>query len=115
MSNKVHIGTAIAAFLGIYWLLLQTNANIATGYHLFITLIVTAICSALPDIIEPAAHWRHRKFFHSWFVLKIMLLVSLVGLGVGLISGYYYLFFGPLGYSIHLLEDCITKAGLPQK
>lgn len=63
----------------------------------------------LPDILEPAFHWTHRDFFHSWLSLGIMAIVAYISY----ISQSYLIFSGSCGYVLHLLMDATTEMGLP--
>lgn len=80
--------------------------------------VVGAIAGKLPDILEPAAHPNHRKFFHS-VVFFALLAKGMHWLykwqpeeewqkalrHVGLIAS--------AGYASHLLLDGITPKSLP--
>ena len=112
MGNKnEHLGGALILFLVFYlvlnWLRLEQYIFYA------ITLFIGAI---IPDLIEPANHWTHRKFFHSKRTLKFL---STWGIGVSFFLGlifhdFLYLFFGVVGYALHLVQDSTTPAGLPE-
>ena len=79
-------------------------------------LVPMVLVSSLPDVIEPAKHYTHRKFFHSKRVLVFLskyVLPSFFILGI-FWRDSFYLFFGVLGYIVHLLADSTTKMGLPK-
>lgn len=69
-----------------------------------------------PDLIEPATHWRHRKFFHSKTLLNKLILFTLASLVVGLFwNPLLYVGFFAFGYIIHLMSDTIdSEMGLPE-
>ena len=88
-------------------------------YHVIASLpfafLGSAIGSAAPDVLEPAKHWTHRKFWHS----KRMLRNSVYGMLILILPSFllpilwlgFYFFFG---YFLHLLADSLTKMGLPE-
>ena len=79
----------------------------------------TAACfPSLPDLIEPALHPNHRKFFHSWAVVGLLgwgiyrlydwkpeegwdQFVRMAGLALG------------AAYLAHLARDALTTKSLP--
>jgi inner membrane protein len=71
----------------------------------------------MPDLFEPAYHYTHRKFFHSWS------LGTAVGYGVYKLSlsntlqnkKYLKVFLRGTGvsYITHLVQDSQTTIGLP--
>ncbi|MPM75281.1 hypothetical protein SDC9_122273 [bioreactor metagenome] len=83
-----------------------------------VALSSSIIGSVLPDIIEPPRNRRHRKFFHSFLCLALMLLF-LQNTYTGLITGglvdevTFGIFFTGIGYASHLLLDALTPARLP--
>lgn len=104
MRNREHVLIAFAVGYVLYQFL-----NI--GGSAFFPLVIGSV---LPDVLEPAADYKHRGFFHSKRVLKKMPVSVLIGFIIGWSTGYYHLFFGLLGYSTHLLCDATTPMGLPR-
>ena len=79
---------------------------------------LAAICTNLPDILEPAVHPHHRQFFHS------LAFVGLIGLGMYKLYEWEtetdkerFLKFCLLvvggSYLIHLAMDACTSRSLP--
>jgi inner membrane protein len=83
-----------------------------------ILLLLTIYGSILPDIIEPSRNQHHRKFFHSLFLLAIIIMF-IARVYKDLISGevsnikMMFAFFMFSGYASHLLVDLLTYKGLP--
>lgn len=86
--------------------------NMATGAAL------GKYAARLPDILEPALHPNHRKFFHSWLFLGAV--------GTGMYQLYQWnpeeghkkvfkwgLMIAGAAYASHLLRDSLTPKGLP--
>jgi membrane-bound metal-dependent hydrolase YbcI (DUF457 family) len=83
--------------------------------RLTLSLSLSCIGGILPDVLEPAIHPRHRKFFHS------ILFIIIIGIAI------YYLFkseelddilkwsFTAFSIAIiaHIVLDGFTPAGLP--
>jgi membrane-bound metal-dependent hydrolase YbcI (DUF457 family) len=81
---------------------------------LFYAGLAAVIFTILPDLIEPATSWTHRAFGHSKRVLKGTFLVFLLFTLIALLFSYALVVGGAmLGYSVHLLADSTTPAGLP--
>jgi hypothetical protein len=69
-----------------------------------------------PDFLEPAYHFSHRKFFHSWKMLRIVIVSMIIFASLGGIFKLdYFLFIASLaaGYADHLFLDSRSKIGLP--
>jgi len=112
MPNRdAHIGIAILLALIISFILYKLNL-IDFIYYLF-PMYITSI---LPDILEPATDYRHRKFFHSKRVLKFLYkyVLGITFLLALIFNFFFYIFFGTLGYILHLLLDSTTPMGLPR-
>ncbi|MFA5296200.1 MAG: metal-dependent hydrolase [Methanoregulaceae archaeon] len=87
----------------------------------FWAFALAAFGSVIPDIIEPAYHWKHRSYFHGTALLRLCVIIFLI---TGLITFltiindffyYFYLISGFfLGYASHLLADSTTKMGIPE-
>jgi len=71
----------------------------------------------LPDILEPSKRkkWRHRRFFHSYTVLVLLLWFTYqTETNLELSDFTRHLFtVAAAGYLSHLLLDSRTPAGLP--
>jgi len=81
-------------------------------YTFFVGL--TIIGSIFPDVIEPPKSPNHRRFFHSFLVLLI-LIILLFWLNFGTQSVFTYLPSGfIIGYLSHLLLDATSRIGLPK-
>lgn len=104
----------VALFLGWERALGNTEAMLA--------IIIGGFAGLLPDFLEPAKHWTHRKFWHSQRVMKKVGMVSavtfafvmlqfLLGFGVGFT---FIVFAVPFSYFLHLAADMTTPAGLPK-
>lgn len=70
-----------------------------------------------PDILEPARHYNHRKFFHSIQFLKFLFAVCAVSglLGLVLDTNIWILSMFCIGYIVHLALDSTTQMGLPRR
>ncbi len=111
MFKKGHFAVSVIFSIGLYLIL--------DKYHFlpsFIYVIPLFVCATLPDIFEPATSPDHRKFYHSKKVLKFLfsyiIPYSLVA-GAFIDVRYYWIFFGAVGYELHLLADFATPKGLP--
>lgn len=109
MNRTGHIWVTVIFICGVY--LIMSNLNATMFFKFSIPMILT---STLPDIIEPAINFSHRRFFHSRRLFGILS----VALGIFLIlsiknPNYYYAFFGIMGYILHMLSDLISWRGLP--
>lgn len=70
-NRKTHTG------VGIGVLILFSYLPIIKLFDLnIIHVIVFLVATNLPDVIEPAKNYKHRQFFHSWFVLFILIAIS---------------------------------------
>ena len=105
------MGGAILVGIILYIFLPKIGITINPMY-----LLPLFFTTLLPDILEPANHYNHRKFFHSKKVLNYLLIGLVISFIISLmLNGFFYVFFGILGYVVHLLMDSTTKIGLPQK
>jgi membrane-bound metal-dependent hydrolase YbcI (DUF457 family) len=111
MFKKGHFVVSVV-FSIVFYLILD-------NYHFlpnFIYTIPLFACAGLPDIFEPATSPQHRQFFHSKKVLKFLFSYvtpySLLA-GAFIDVKYYLIFFGAVGYELHLLADFVTPKGLP--
>jgi membrane-bound metal-dependent hydrolase YbcI (DUF457 family) len=107
MNYGEHSGIAIAIAIIIYFL--YNNWIQASISMLFIGAII-------PDIIEPPINYKHRKFFHSRYVLNLFA----IGTGISFIITLFWfpfswIFYFALGYLSHLLADSTSKMGLPER
>jgi len=116
MNHGAHFIISIFAFAAYNYLhngIINSLSWVPVGIWL-IGIFLAALGATIPDVIEPARHWSHRRFFHSrkmlgWAVW-IFALTAIIGLFLPLI---YYISCFFLGYVSHLLADSTTKAGLP--
>lgn len=99
---------------------LSTGTSIGPLSLTTITLLSAAVggqFGLLPDILEPAKkkHWRHRRFFHSYTVLLLLLFFTVqTELNLDLHDLVRHFFtVAAAGYVSHLLLDSRTPAGLP--
>ena len=109
--NKVqHFLGGLVLFLIIILILDKLSLNHWMGFALALL-----IGSILPDIIEPAKHPFHRKYFHGKRFLKILSITLIITLILGIfINQFLYLTFLALGYILHLALDSTTPFGLPK-
>jgi membrane-bound metal-dependent hydrolase YbcI (DUF457 family) len=112
MNRQEHALTGAFAACIISALLLWARRLDFFFFWFYIGLAVVA--AILPDVLEPALDWQHRRYFHSWNFCGIMAGAALIGLVIGWHTGYFFLFFFALGYVSHLLGDATTKVGLPR-
>lgn len=71
--------------------------------------------AVIPDQLEPATHWTHRKIFHSKRTLKISGWIFIVTAILALFNPlFYYISCFFAGYVSHLIADSTTKVGLPE-
>ena len=80
--------------------------------------VIAAICTNIPDLLEPAVHSHHRQFFHS---------VAFAGMiGLGMYKAYEWkpetdldkfiricLLAAGAGVLIHLAMDSVTPRSIP--
>lgn len=86
--------------------------NILTDYLLHSLLFIVG--SVFPDIIEPAYSYKHRQFFHSRDLFKILCYSILPLFMFGFFfNELFYIFAFVAGYILHLLMDSKTTMGLP--
>ena len=71
------------------------------------TLVLSGVIfgSVLPDWLEPARDWTHRRTFHS-LLLWLALSAALLPYGP-------YVYAPAVGALVHVLMDSLTKAGVP--
>ena len=118
MNSRGHIGIGIIAFFVYAYFIGNIVSTINNQWIWGVIAVVAG--SLVPDILEPATSYRHRRLFHSvraLFVVSILFAASaLVALGIAFFSDFsaFYIvscFF--LGYMFHLLADSVTPMGLP--
>jgi membrane-bound metal-dependent hydrolase YbcI (DUF457 family) len=118
MRRQVHLFTGAVAFLAYTCLLSMVETIPAST--ILMGLFAVLFGSVMPDVLEPPVHWTHRGLFHSRGAMKLaaglFAVCALSGLLQGsvrdltlayLASGFF------LGYTLHLLTDSATPAGLP--
>jgi membrane-bound metal-dependent hydrolase YbcI (DUF457 family) len=100
-----HTFIAVAILLLIYF---------AHSAWLKTSIVLLFVGAILPDIIEPANHYTHRKFFHSVKLLLILLVATVISFIITLLwFPFSWIFYFCLGYVSHLVADATTKMGLP--
>lgn len=115
---------AAVAVVRVYYFgeeeLLTVDSPIGQLSIISIALISAAVggqFGLLPDILEPAkkGHWRHRKFFHSYTLLALIVWFTYQTETNPDIDDLVRHFFtvAAAGYLSHLLLDSRTPAGLP--
>jgi inner membrane protein len=111
MNTTQHIVGAGLAAIPLYLI-----ANlISGGINIYLFYIPAIVGGVLPDIIEPAKDWKHRKFYHSKRMLKKVSLGFVILFAAGFLwNPLFYLAMFLYGYVIHLLQDWTTKVGLPK-
>jgi membrane-bound metal-dependent hydrolase YbcI (DUF457 family) len=118
MNHGAHFLIGIIAFAVYNYFhngLISAITGIPTGLWL-IGIVLAALGAAIPDILEPARNWSHRKLFHSRKMLELTLWIFAITAIIGLFVPFFYYISGFfLGYVSHLLADSTTKAGLPGK
>ncbi|MFC2143988.1 metal-dependent hydrolase [Candidatus Aenigmatarchaeota archaeon] len=88
--------------------------GLTLGPSLGYALVGGFIGSLLPDRIEPAKHYTHRDFFHSKTLMRVLGVIMLVSLPISFfITEVWFIFYGIVGYEMHLLADGTTPMGLP--
>lgn len=112
MNNTIHSLSAGAVAFLVAFVLISFGLS---HYILFWAYVGLAyFSSVLPDALEPATSWQHRKKWHSERCLMYMLIALIIGWVIGMFTGYFFLMFFALGYVVHLLEDATTPVGLPK-
>ncbi len=80
--------------------------------------VLVALCTNIPDMLEPAHHPHHRQFFHS------LVFAGIVGSGMKEVSGWnpktesgefvkFCLLCAGAGILVHLAMDLVTPRSLP--
>jgi hypothetical protein len=116
--KEIHILIPFIFILFIWFIAGEKFLSFFTGWTFLLAWFFLFIGSVAPDYIEPAqAHsFRHRRFFHSWKLLKIISVVTVIAIVLWLIFKIpVLLYIGSflLGYVIHLLLDSMTNMSLP--
>ena len=115
---------AIIGALGTYLVMFVLGGfQFMPATDVFIYAIAAAVLgSLLPDILEPAKHWTHRKNLHSYDTMVLLgKATGIIFIPTAILSvvfGFNYLipvFAVPFGYFLHLVADSTTKMGLPRK
>ncbi len=119
MIRQWHLAIGGLAFI-VYQVILE-NISTAILHPWLPGILLAAIGSVFPDVLEPAYTSNHRGFFHSRGIFR---LVSLVFVVTALVSAGTYPLFDLalayytscflLGYVFHLLADATTPRGLPR-
>jgi len=111
MNRKEHLGIAVFLMIVISFLLFKLGLENFVYY-----MIPMYITSILPDLLEPATDYKHRRFFHSKRILKVLstYVLGITFIAALLFNWVFYIFFGVVGYILHLLLDWTTPMGLPR-
>ena len=115
MNFEQHI--LIAILVGIALAYIQTLTGAITEiYQAGLFVIICIAFGILPDMIEPAVDYNHRKFFHSQKLFDVMKIPALILIAASLLPyiGYFTSFAGYTfaGYYSHLISDHTTPMGL---
>ena len=110
MNSDEHLGIAFISIIIFYFFLKFIGLISYFGYAS--ALIVGSV---LPDIIEPAKNYKHRKYFHSKRFLKVLAISLIPFFIIGIFNNLFlYGLFLIIGYILHLGLDSSTKMGLPK-
>ena len=118
MNAQEHIFIGIISFLGYSYFidLISKSANVPWIYG----LIVVIVGSIIPDILEPATHWRHRGIFHSIGALISTALLFGITAIIAIIILYFSNFMlskhfrNPFCYFCFLFRKIILEAQFPK-
>jgi len=107
----------IAILIGICIAYIQTLIGIIpTMRDAWLFIFICMFFGVLPDQIEPANHYTHRKFWHSQQLFSTMKYPALIFIIASFIPyvGYFASFVGYsfAGYYTHLLLDYTTPMSL---
>jgi len=106
MRGRTHVAGGLAVY----------GALALLGVFSFTVWAIIAVVfgALLPDMLEPAVDYTHRKFFHSWLFLIVVIVAGFV---LKLFGGFVgsLIALACLGYAVHLLMDSRTPMGLPDK
>jgi hypothetical protein len=119
MKRQVHLVIGVVLFLVYFYV---AGLPHSTSGELFVFGIVAVAAGSLfPDLLEPPTSAKHRRVFHSRRALESVLVIFLLmAVPVLFAPGipHFPLVFSAscffLGYSVHLLADSLTRAGLPE-
>lgn len=122
LAAGVATGAVVSGLRALYW---EPEATLATSPIGSLSLLSIVLIGAavggqfglLPDILEPSKkkHWRHRRFFHSYTVMLLLVLFFLKTESNPALHDLVQHFFtvAIAGYLSHLLLDSRTPSGLP--
>lgn len=119
MNRVGHLTIGVLGVIVVIGIVTGFTFNMESDILAYV-LVASAIGSILPDTIEPARHWSHRKAWHSkrafdltGKVSGIAFLIALVPTFFIEVSLLYIVFALPFGYFLHLLTDSGSYVGLP--
>ena len=116
MKSEEHItiGLIVGGILG---LVVRSIVGSITIPNFIIITIFGGFGASIPDTMEPATSWRHRKGYHSYRTLQrlsIILIIMLISSPFWDGEPFGYVITGTVGgYISHLLLDATTPMGLP--
>lgn len=111
MNRDSHVLIGLIVAGSISFLIDGFTFGLSLGY----AIVGGIIGSLFPDILEPATHYTHRDFFHSVRLMKILGVILLISLPISFfIVEVRLIFYGIVGYEMHLLTDETTPMGLPE-
>lgn len=117
MPNALAHNAGAAILVGGF-LLARENQEGEFSHSPFSGSLIAALCTNIPDILEPAVHPHHRQFFHS------VVFAGMVGYGMHKTYGWnpetdfdkfmrFCLLMAGTGILIHLALDSLTPRSLP--
>ncbi len=119
MIRQWHLAIGGLAFV-VYQAVLE-HISTAIEYPWLFGIVLAALGSVFPDVLEPAYTSNHRGIFHSRGILRLVSVVFIVtalltaGMyPLGDLSLAYFVSCFLLGYVFHLLADATTPRGLPR-
>jgi len=114
MNRDAHILIGVGTAILIVYLIDELG-GLSFLSAFFPAIIGSGIGSLLPDLIEPAIDYKHRGFFHSKRMLKYLVIPLLISFPLMFFVPLFdWVFFGLIGYEMHLIADSTTTMGLPE-
>ncbi len=111
-NRQAHLMVGILVLIVVWFFLSKLGLDIQNSLSYSFGIFLGCM---IPDIIEPAIHYTHRKAFHSKRALKVMFYILLGSMLLGLFFNWlWFISFFALGYIVHLGMDATTPMGLPK-